>query len=328
MALPAGMPVAALLPAIVELAGQPPSESPQGWRLDRIGGPTMDELITLGDNDVHDGDILVLAPSDAPPLGLLQWDPCRTVAEAGSSPDAGSVRSEVSCVWAAVVGSLALCWGAAGQLAIHLLIAAIGTCTAAGFAIAGRSAAPGLASVPLAAAAGFLAVPSGPGAANVFLAAVAAATMSLLMLRWVDDGSSTLAATACFSTLVAVTGVAPVVGAVPVATVGAALTVVALGALAVSGPHLDSAVRTGPRSAGRRDRCACSPRPRRLDRPGPQDAAVVRRSVPSSSQSDVNGTARRARQAPDSAQWPHWCYSYGSARTPTQHAAGCSLSLE
>ena len=229
------MPVVALLPAIVELAGQPSSESPRGWRLDRIGGPTLDESITLVDNDVHDGDVLVLAPSNAPPLGLLQWDSCQTVADARSSPEAGSVRSEVACVWAAVVGSLALCSGAAGQSTIHLLIAMIGTCTAAGFAIANRSTATGFASVPLVAAAGFLAVPSGPGAANVFLAAVAAASMSLLMLRWLDDGSSTLAATACVSTLVAVSAVAPVVGPVPIATVGAALTVVALGVLAVSG---------------------------------------------------------------------------------------------
>jgi type VII secretion integral membrane protein EccD len=235
VALPAGTPVAALLPAIVELTGQPSSVSPRGWRLDRIGGPTLDESITLVDNDVHDGDVLVLAPSNAPPLGLLQWDPCQTVADAGSSSDVGSARSEVACVWAAVVGSLALCSGAAGQSTLHLLIAAIGTCTAAGFALAGRSAATGLASVPLAAAAGFLAVPSGPGAANVFLAAVAAATMSLLMLRWIDDGSSPLGATACVSTLVAVSAVAPVVGPVPIATVGAALTIVALGVLAVSG---------------------------------------------------------------------------------------------
>jgi hypothetical protein len=163
------MPVAALLPAIVELAGQPSAESPRGWRLDRIGGPSLDESITLADNDVHDGDVLVLAPSNAPPLGLLQWDRCRTSRRAGcSSSDTGSVRSEVARVWAAVVGSLALCSGAAGQSAIHLLIAAIGTCTAAGFAVAGRSTAAGLASVPLAAATGFLAVPSGPGAANAF----------------------------------------------------------------------------------------------------------------------------------------------------------------
>jgi type VII secretion integral membrane protein EccD len=235
VALPAGMPVAALLPAIVGLTGQPSSESPQGWQLDRIGGSTLDESITLDGNDVHDGDVLVLATTSTPPLALPRWDTCRTVAEAGSSSDTGSVRREVACVWAAVVGSLALCSCAAGQSAIHLLIAAIATCTAAGVAVARRDAAAGLASVPLAAATGFLAVPYGPGATNVFLAAVAAATLSLLMLRWVDDGSSPVVATACFSTLVAVSAVAPVVGAVPIATMGATLTVGAIGLLAVSG---------------------------------------------------------------------------------------------
>jgi type VII secretion integral membrane protein EccD len=235
VALPVGTPVGALLPTIVALAGQPSRESPRCWRLDRVSGSSLDESITLAENGVHDGELLVLAASDAVPLGLVRWGPCRTVAEAGPPRDVRRFMSEVACIWAAVLGSLALCTRLTGHPSIHLLIAAIGTCSAAAVAVTGRSAASAVASVSLAAASGFLAVPSGPGPANVFLAAAAAASMSLVLLRWTDHWPSALVATACFSALVAVTVITPVVGVVPVATVGAILAVAALGVLAVSG---------------------------------------------------------------------------------------------
>jgi len=235
VALPVGTPVGALLPTIVALAGQPSRESPQCWRLDRVSGSPLDESITLAENGVHDGELLVLAMSDAEPLGLVRWGPCRTVAEAGAPGEATPVLSEVACIGAAVLASLALCTAVTGHQGIHLLIAAIGTCIAAAAAVTGRTAAPAVASVSLAAATGFLVVPSGPGPANVFLAAAAAASMSLVLLRWTDHWPSTLVATACFSALVAVAVITPMVALVPVATVGAVLAVAALGVLAMSG---------------------------------------------------------------------------------------------
>jgi type VII secretion integral membrane protein EccD len=235
VALPVGTPVGALLPAIVALAGQPSRESPQCWRLDRMSGSSLDESNTLAENDVHDGELLVLATSDAEPLGLLRWGPCRTVAEAGSEGETTPLLSEVACIAAAALASLALCTGFTGHQGIHLLVAAIGTCIAAAVAVTGRTAASAVASVSLAAATGFLAVPSGPGPANVFLAAAAAASMSLVLLRWTDHWPSTLVATACLSALVAVAVITPLVAVVPVGTVGTVLAVAALGVLAMSG---------------------------------------------------------------------------------------------
>jgi type VII secretion integral membrane protein EccD len=258
MALPAGTPVGALLPTIVDLAEQPSPESPRCWRLDRVSGPSLDESITLAENGVHDGELLVLAASDAPPLGPVRWGPFRTAAEAGSPGDASPFTPGVACIWAAALAALALCTRPTEHPSIHLLVAAIGTCVAAAVAVTGRSATSAvtsvsLAPVSLAAATGFLTVPSGPGPANVFLAAAAAASMSLVLLRWADLSPSTLVAAASFSALVAVAGIVPVVAVVPVATVGATLTVAALGVLALSGrisillsglttdPHADSA---------------------------------------------------------------------------------------
>jgi len=240
MALPAGTPVGALLPTIVALTEQPPDESPQCWRLDRVSGHSLDESITLAENGVHDGELVVLAASDAPALGPVRWGPFRTAAEAGSPVDASPFTAGVACIWAAALAALALCTRMTGHPSIHLLVAAIGTCIAAAVAVTGRSAASAvtavsLAAVSLAAATGFLTVPSGPGPANVFLAAAAAASMSLMLLRWGDPSPSTLVAAASFSGLVAAAVIVPVVAVVPVATVGAILTVAALGVLALSG---------------------------------------------------------------------------------------------
>jgi type VII secretion integral membrane protein EccD len=255
VALPVGTPVGLLLPTIVALAGQPSHESPQCWRLARMSGPALDESITLAENGVHDGELLVLAASDAVPLGLVRWGPCRTVAEAGAPVDVTPFTSEVACIWAAVLASLALCTGLTGHPGIHLLIAAIGTCIAAVVAVTGRSAASAVASVSLAAATGFLTVPSGPDLANVLLAAAAATSMSLVLLRWSDHSPSILVASACFSALVAVAMITPVVGVIPLAAVGAILAVAALGVLAVSGriSILLSGLATGRDADGHTD---------------------------------------------------------------------------
>ncbi len=236
VALPSGTPLTALLPDIVELAEPASDEWPRGWRLDRRSGVSLDESITLAENGVHDGDVLVLAASDAPVLGVGRWDPCRTVADAGAPTVGGRpFPFELVSAWAAVVGSAALCIGGAGHSGIHLLVAALAACVAAALAVTVPSPAAGVAATSLASATGFLAVPSGPGAANVFLAAVAATSVSALLLRWTDDSMPTPIATACFSTLVAVAAVPPVLTAMPVAAVGAVLTVTALGLLTMSG---------------------------------------------------------------------------------------------
>jgi type VII secretion integral membrane protein EccD len=235
MSLPAGTPVGALLPTIVALSEQPSTESPRCWRLDRVSGSSLDESITLAENGVHDGELLVLAPFDAPALGLMRWGPFRTVAEAGSPRDPAPFVPGLGCVWAAILASLVLCARPAGHPSLHVLIAAIGTCVAAAVAVTGRSAAAAGATLSLATATGFLAVPSGPDPANVFLAAAAAASTSLVLLRWTDLLIATLVATACFSALVAAVVVMPVVTVVPVTTVGAMLSVSALVVLALSG---------------------------------------------------------------------------------------------
>jgi type VII secretion integral membrane protein EccD len=235
MALPSGTPVGVLLPTIVALTEQPSGEYPQCWRLDRVSGPSLDESITLAENGVHDGELLVLATSDAPALGVVRWGAFRSTAEAGSPGGSSPAMAGVACIWAAVLASLALCANPIGLSSIHLLVAAIGACIAAAVTITGQGTASAVASVSLAAATGYLTVPSGPGPANVFLAVAAAASMSLVLLRWIDQSPSTLVAMTSFSALVAVAVIVPVIAVVPVATGGAILTVSGLAVLTSSG---------------------------------------------------------------------------------------------
>ncbi|KAA0075636.1 type VII secretion integral membrane protein EccD [Mycolicibacterium sp. P9-64] len=235
LALPSGTPIGALLPTIVALTEQHPDETPRGWRLDRLSGTPLDESISLAENGVHDGELLVLAASGAPSIGPVRWGSFRTVTEAASPEHVSPFLPVATCVWTAVLASLAFCKSLAGHPGIELLVAAIGTCVAAVMAVAGRSAAAAMAAVSLAASTGFLTVPSGPGPANVFLAAAAAACMSLVLLRWTERSASKLVATGTFSGLVAVAVVVPVITVVPVASVGAVLGVAALGTLGLSG---------------------------------------------------------------------------------------------
>jgi type VII secretion integral membrane protein EccD len=240
LALPSGTPLAVLLPTVVALAEQPLRESPQRWRLDRPSGSPLDESMTLAENGVQDGELLVLTSADAAPLGLVRWDRCRTVIDAGSrantaTSEAEPNASEVGCTVAVILGASVLCLTAAGSPNLHLVVATIGTCAAAASAVViGRGAGSLLAAVSLAAATGFLAVPSGPAPANVLLAAAAAFTASLLLLRWTRHCTATLAATATFSALVAAAMITPMVVAVPVTAVGAMLSVAALVLLACS----------------------------------------------------------------------------------------------
>ena len=117
VALPAGMPVAALLPAIVELAGQPSSRHRRGagdwtasadrhWTSRSRWSTTTFTMETFwySPRRTHRRS------------GCCSGIHARRSPMQASSPEAGSVRSEVACVWAAVVGSLALCSGAAGTV--------------------------------------------------------------------------------------------------------------------------------------------------------------------------------------------------------------------
>lgn len=235
LALPSATPVGELLPAIVALVEAPtaPDAVVRGWRLDRITGGPLSESLSLRDNAIHDGDLLILAPEHAPPLGLMRLEPCREVAATRlASPVTGAPLPGMAGILAAVLAAVVLAWsGVAGHSAANLIVAAIGACAAAAAAFTtGHPTVPGVAAVALAAATGFLAVPSGPAAPNVFLAAAAAFAATLVVQRLSELPSPAWSATASLAVLVALGTVV----AMPVAMVGAVLSTASLGLLTLA----------------------------------------------------------------------------------------------
>ena len=235
VAMPSGTPVGELLPAILQLVGERSAAEAVvvSWRLDRPTGGALMESLSLTGNEVRDGELFILVPEHAPPLGLMGLEPCREVAAARPpTPLAAASPPGVVCVLAAILAAAVLAWnGVAASSPVNLIVAAIGACAAAATAVTrGHPTAPGVAAVALAAATGFLAVPSGPAAPNAFLAAAAAFAAALLVLRLSGHPSPAWSAVATLSVLIAVV----TVQTMSVALVGAVLATASLGLLALA----------------------------------------------------------------------------------------------
>ncbi|WP_319445753.1 MULTISPECIES: type VII secretion integral membrane protein EccD [unclassified Mycobacterium] len=237
VAVCAQTPVGMLLPAVNDVAQLwPPARGTHGWRLDRTVGGPLDDSMSLDANGVRDGELLVLTAVHTPIPRSTFWAPARTVASAGSPPREcdGELRAAV-CMWAVVVAGAALAWsGVTTHAAGHLIVAACGAFAVCWAALLGRSPTLSVAGAALTAAAGFLAVPSGPAAPNVLLAASAASAVAVVMTRLTGGASAVLSATASCSALVAATAAAATFAVLPVATIGAALATGALGLLALA----------------------------------------------------------------------------------------------
>lgn len=235
VALPSGAPVADLLPAIVGLVDDraTPGDAARRWRLDRLVGGSLEESLSLIDNGVRDGELLILNADHAPTLGPMRRAACQ-VAVGARAPESQGVDllPGVGCVLATVLAAAALAWTAGSEAAtVNAIIAAVGAAAAAAVTMAtGYATAPSLAVVSLTCATGFLAVPSGPAAPNVFLAATAAACASLFVHRLSGRASPALTAAAAFSLLTAIVTLV----AMPVAAAGAALSTTALALLALA----------------------------------------------------------------------------------------------
>jgi type VII secretion integral membrane protein EccD len=236
LVLPTSSPVVAFLPAIVELAGRSATVDGRRWRLLRPSGTPVDECMTLDDNGIRDGDVLLLVsespglPDDGP------WDPAHAAVTANDPPSAAPVDvtafgaaaiviAVAASGWIGVVGSDR--WGS-------LVVAAAAAVVATARALMLRRDVMGAAAVAAWAGAGFLVVPAGPSAANVLLASVAAGTSAVVLSRWTGRLSPTLVALGAFSVIVAVTAGAATAWSMPGSTVGAVTVVLALGLLGAS----------------------------------------------------------------------------------------------
>ncbi|WP_458319574.1 type VII secretion integral membrane protein EccD [Mycolicibacterium brisbanense] len=243
LSLPSSMTVGQLLPAIADAVGA--GTGPRRWILSRVGGPSLDESMSLSQHDIRDGDLLLLSAAAVPEP--RPHDPSLIGALAQAIPDnPHPALRPVGCLGAVLIGALTL---VAADGVGRVATAAALTVAVTGAAMAARRAQCGphsatvldVCAVLLAAVLGFLVVPGGPAAANIFLAAVASASVGAVLLR-VSDGSTVMliAVVAATATVGMVSGVA-VIWPMSAAALGAVVASTAMGGLTAS-PRLSIAL--------------------------------------------------------------------------------------
>lgn len=250
LALPTRTPVALLLPSIMDIVhreGLWPTDAPaRSWRLSRVGGPSLDDSMTLRECDVRDGELLLLSATAIPAAEPVLSDPAEAVANTsphGEGEQTARIIGAAACLWAVGAGGLTLlrsgvASGALGNAVTSAVLASAAAVAAVVLRRTHRDPLPclvlSIAAVVFTAVAGFLAVPAGPSAANLCLAAAAATTASIVLLRVTDCGTVCLTAGASLSTLAATVSVCGVVWTMSARVAGALLATGALATLSVA----------------------------------------------------------------------------------------------
>lgn len=255
LALPKRVRLGDMLPSILNLVlDHPEAWTGERWRLRRIGGVPLDELFTLQDNEVRDGELLWLTTDDAPTPIFVDADAARTVV---ASRPAGGVPQQV-CVGAslaaACVGAGAVMCSARSAVGTAPFLTAAGLTGAAVMAaIVAKSRCPqtllgatlSTMAVIMAAVTGAVAVPAGPLAAHLLLASAATLAVTALLLR-LGGGITPLTAVSAAAPLCAVASAVAVAWNLAAATAGALLAALALAALSAAPRVAVQVTRIGP----------------------------------------------------------------------------------
>lgn len=256
VALPSAMPIAALVPPIIDILTAQGVDNLSGRRdrLARPGGPALGSSTTLVQNGIRDGDVLVLIASEPPQPTVHHHDVADAVADLlhdGIPAPSPAMRLTAALSTVAFTGTGILVvlrnhrshhiFGSdVVTVVMATVVAVIAVAAAAVARRAYRDATAGLTlsliGIAFAATAGFFVVPGDAGVAGVLLAATVGMVAAVLTMRVAAGGVATLTAVASFSAVVAGAAFGGVVSGASVHAVGAAATVVSLGLLAVS-PH-------------------------------------------------------------------------------------------
>ncbi|HWM58878.1 MAG TPA: EsaB/YukD family protein, partial [Pseudonocardia sp.] len=117
VALPVDVPVAELVPMVLELVGEPVfGIRPQPWRLSGMGGGPLPPERSLRELGVLDGELLRIAPAGPPPPAPVLDDPVDAVAATTSAAPRDERRFRaVAALLLTLAAALVL---AAGPLAL------------------------------------------------------------------------------------------------------------------------------------------------------------------------------------------------------------------
>lgn len=259
LALPGGIPVAVLIPSIVDILKiRDREKDPEAKRyhLSPPGASALDPLMTLAQCGIGDGAVLVLSRHSTPPPPPRYDDIAVAVSDAldAANPlwsraghrQAVRITGAVAASCLAGVGVLALVRNtfstsaardidAAGVLAsgavIALLLAVI-ACRTYRDPTAGLTL--GVIAIEFAAVAGFVAVPGAPGVSNVLLAASAAAVTAVSAIRASGCGVVTLTAVSCVAIFIAVAALVGGFSAAALPAIASVSALISLGLLPVA----------------------------------------------------------------------------------------------
>ncbi|BBZ37619.1 type VII secretion integral membrane protein EccD [Mycobacterium conspicuum] len=267
LALPAAVPIANLIPSIIDIlddcgvdrSGDRPGRP---YRLAAPGVPALRASTTLAQNDIRDGAVLILSQARADPPAPRYDDVAEAVAATLGvrarpwTRRASRLTGAVTAGFLTGVGGLVLVRNALGDNATREVGTAAGVAGLAavlGLLIARRAARDPITGLTLsllatafAALAGFTAVPGTPGAPNVLLAAMGAAVASVLAIRLTNRDVVALTAVAVFAMIAAGAAFADVLTAAPVRTVAALSALVSLGLLGIAGRVSIALARLSP----------------------------------------------------------------------------------
>lgn len=244
LSLPAEVPVATLIPSIVDVLGTP-GTAPARYRLSPLGRSALPNSTTLAQNGICDGAVLVLSQAHPEPPVIR----CDDIAEAVSAALATSgtthrrmtrLTGAVAAFCLTTLGAVLLIRNGPGDTASAGATAgaatAAGVVALVGAALAHRVYRDPLASLTLsliatvfAAVAGLFAVPGTPEAPHLFLAAMAVAATSVLATRVTGGDATILTAVACCAAALAVVALIGTLTAAPAHTIGSLAALMSVG---------------------------------------------------------------------------------------------------
>ncbi|MBY0289864.1 MAG: type VII secretion integral membrane protein EccD [Mycobacteriaceae bacterium] len=237
--LPADVGVGELVPQIVDLVHRDSTATPGlDWVLSKLGESPMAESDSLNDNDVREGDLLILTTTEPAAAEWSSCDPCHAVA--ADRTTAPRMLPAIACVLLGGCGTAVLAWPAADvAMSDRILVGTSLTVVAGAGAVAIRRlrgdplicVTLSLITVLCAGTTGFLTVRAGTLVSGLLLASAAIFAAAILLLRVTNCGRTCLTATAALAVQVAATAAAAVSWGLQLSAGGAMLVGLSLATL-------------------------------------------------------------------------------------------------
>ncbi len=259
MAIPVDVPVALVIPSVVDMVAQHSRQNdfdnsgeqfqPAEWVLARVGQPPFSNSLSLGEQGVRDGELLMLESADhvapTPLFDDIMYNVA--IADAGNfrawSPTVARITGSVIAVFTMLVGCAGLLLApdalpgyVTGSIAAFIAVLLVIAATVLSRMYGDRPTALilGGCALPAAFAAGMLLVPDQYGWANLLLGSVLVGATSVLTWRVSGVGLALFIGTTTLSLFAIPAALVGLLTDQPVKAIGAVAAALALGALSLA----------------------------------------------------------------------------------------------